>query len=184
MSCSYRSNAGNPDRAELQPRGNRAYAIDGKIFVRRSVLSELDFSGGLAAIHAERFGWLFVKRDGSTVPTVTFDNGPDVFSEGLARYLDRGKMGFIDRSGKVMIKAQYGFASPFQSGHSAVCNDPVVRMTGEHQLIRSGHWGCIDRSGRLVLPMKFSDEEIRAKLRRMGRERSGAADPAHASSPM
>jgi hypothetical protein len=164
VSGSYWSNSADPYTAELQSRGNCAYEKDGKVFVSRSSLSELNFKDGLATICTEQFGWLFVKQDGSTVPTVTFDNGPDYFSEGLARYVDDGKTGFIDKSGKIIIAAKFGFASPFGSGYSEVCNDLVMEADGEHQFVRSNHWGLINKKGRIVLPMKFSRQEIRAKI--------------------
>jgi hypothetical protein len=178
VSGAYWSNSTDPDKAQFQPRGYCAYEKEGKVFVRRSRLSELNFADGVAAISTVQFGWLFVKHDGSTVRTVTFENGPDYFSEGLVRYVDNQKTGFIDKSGRIIISAKYGFASPFESGYSAVCDDGLVETIGEHQLLRSNHWGCIDKKGRMVLPMKFSWQEIRLKIVEINQGEPHAANSA------
>jgi len=164
ISGAYSSNASDPDKAEFQPRGNCAYEVDGRVLVMPATLAELDFSKELPSIHTKEYGWLFVKRDGTTIRTITFDNGPDYFTEGLARYIDDGKTGFIDTSGRIIIKAQFGFASPFEGGFSQVCNDFVTESMGEHMLIKSSHWGCIDKNGQYVLPIKYSKEELSTKM--------------------
>lgn len=164
ISGAYCSNSNNPDEAELQPRGKMAYEKEGKIFATPTTLSKLDFSKGLAAISVSEKGWLFVKPDGSTIPTLTIDNGPDYFCEGLARYVDGGKTGFIDPSGNIVINAQFGFACPFKSGYSKVCDDFSLERLDEHQLVKSDHWGCIDKTGHLILPMEYSLQEIETRL--------------------
>ena len=166
VACSYWSNASEPSKAELQPRGYCAYEADGKIFVYQKALSELDFSKeGLAAIHTKPFGWLFVRRDGTTIRTVTNDNGPDSFSEERGRYVEDGKIGFIDLSGRVIVRAQYGFATPFKNGCSRVCDDFVRVKESEYEFIRSDRWGCIGRNGELLFPMKYSQQEMQGKLK-------------------
>jgi len=164
VECSYASNAASPDKAEYQPRGFRAQMRNGKVFVNRTTLSELEFTKeGLSSISVKSLGPFFVKRDGATLRTVRFDNGPDLFSEGLARYVENKKIGFIDPSGQVVIPAQFGFAFPFANGHSRVCNDFETVTRGEYDLIRSNRWGFIDRKGKAILSMQYSEEEAIAK---------------------
>jgi hypothetical protein len=38
-----------------------------------------------------------------------FDNGPDYLAEGLMRYVDNKKVGFVKRLGKKIIEAKYDF---------------------------------------------------------------------------
>lgn len=164
VECAYWSNAASTNEAELQSRGCRAHITNGKVIVDRATLSELDFSKeGLAAIFVKSLGWFFVKRDGTTLRSVKFENGPDSFSEGLSRYVENGKIGFIDLSGQVVIEAQYGFAFPFKNGHSRVCNDFKAVKSGEYHFTSSNRWGFIDRKGKLILSMQYSEEEAKAK---------------------
>ena len=167
ISGTYSSNASDPDKSEFQERGNCACEVDGKVCVLPSTLAELDFTKELPSICTKEYGWLFVKRDGSTIPTMAIDNGPDNFTEGLARYIDDEKTGFIDASGTIVIKAQFRFAAPFEGGFSRVCNDFVKEASDEYALIKSSHWGCINKKGQLVLPMKYSMEEISTQMHQL-----------------
>ena len=169
ISGSYCSNSSDPEEAQYQPRGNCAYEVNGKVVIPHSTLSKLDYSKqGLATIGLERFGYLFIKRDGTILRAKYCDNGPDSFSQHLARYLDdNDKVGFINESGKIIIKAQFGFSGQFSGGHTEVCNDFTLRKDGEHQAIVSNRWGCIDEKGRLVIPMKYSLQDIVDKMKRL-----------------
>lgn len=121
IDCSYYTTDSNPYMAELQPRWKCAFERNGRIYVSDSTLKSLQFTEKwLASISTEQYGWMFVKRDGSTISTITFDSGPDYFIKHLARYRADKKIGFIDESGRIVIKVQYDFAFPFRgvrSGH-------------------------------------------------------------------
>jgi hypothetical protein len=104
--------------------------------------------------------------------SVLFDNGADYYEEGLARFLENGKVGFHDESGNVVIKAQYDFATPFKDGRSSVCNGCYAtyehearlvplssgachRTLGDnHLIIKGGIWGEINLKGEVVVPLK------------------------------
>lgn len=46
-----------------------------------------------------------------------YDNGPDYVREGLYRIVDdRGRMGYADESGRVVIAPRFAFALPFEGG--------------------------------------------------------------------
>ncbi len=64
------------------------------------------------------------------------------FSDGLAKVLVTGKAGFIDSTGKLVIKAELSDAGRFSEG-VAPFED------------RKGKWGYIDKSGRVVIPSRF-----------------------------
>lgn len=49
-----------------------------------------------------------------------FDNGPDYWEEGLRRYVENGKIGFVDALGNKVIIAQWDFATPFYNGYAKV----------------------------------------------------------------
>lgn len=59
------------------------------------------------------------------------------FSEGLAYVVVKGKWGFINRAGDIIIKPQFDDAGCFRNGLA-----PVER---------NGKWGYIDRTGKLVV---------------------------------
>ena len=50
-----------------------------------------------------------------------YDNGPDYVREGLYRIVDdRGRMGYADESGRVVIAPRFAFALPFEDGKAKV----------------------------------------------------------------
>jgi hypothetical protein len=65
------------------------------------------------------------------------------FSEGLAAVLGpSGKMGYIDKTGKVVIPPQFLFARPFSEGLAAVANDQFA-------------FGYIDAQGKVIIPLVY-----------------------------
>jgi hypothetical protein len=64
------------------------------------------------------------------------------FNEGLAAASVDGEiMGYVDMTGSFVIEPQFEGAHKFQSGLAAVCC--------------KGHWGYIDRKGRVIIPFQF-----------------------------
>lgn len=124
---------------------------------------------GIAAVVDEK-GWAYIDIKGKLVirPFV-FDNGPDYFSEGLARFTSGGKFGFFDRHGKVVIPPGFDFAAPFSDGLAAVCVGCKEVFQGEHSFRKGGRWGFTDRSGSLVIPARFDEvrqfEKGKARVR-------------------
>ncbi len=105
---------------------------------------------GIAAVVDEK-GWAYIDRDGSVLlrPFV-FDNGPDDFAEGLARFVEDGKIGFFDRSGRIVIDARFEWVEPFSQGHAVFCEGCVKMEEGEHYRMSDGRWGAIDRAGTVI----------------------------------
>lgn len=79
-----------------------------------------------------------------------FDNGPDYFKEGLARYIDNEKVGFINEDLDVVIPAQFDWASYFENGESKVCNGCESVSDGDHSQMEGGSWGVLDKDGVVV----------------------------------
>ncbi|MEG3144599.1 WG repeat-containing protein [Sphingomonas sp. RT2P30] len=125
----------------------------GRMSVRPFHLRRLAFDRhGLANIYVD--GWYYVRRDGRSAPVMTLDNGAEGFSDGLARSQRRGKIGYIDQRLGLVIARRYDGAYPFASGVATVCIGCEVKMRGEHGSYVGGRWGCIDRRGVLVGPMR------------------------------
>lgn len=93
----------------------------------------------------------YVDRAGAVIlyPFV-FDNGPDAFSEGLSRYTENGKVGFINEKLEIVIPAQFDWASPFKNGTADVCKgcqQVYPDETKEHSRMEGGDWGTVDKNG-------------------------------------
>jgi len=133
---------------------------DGKVAIEPHFSVARDFSPeGIAAVVDEE-GWAYIDRSGRIVirPYI-FDNGPDYFAEGLARFTAGGKFGFFDQRGQVVIPPRFGFAKPFSEGLSAVCDGCREIAEGEHRRMQGGTWGYINRSGGQVIPLQFEEAE-------------------------
>ncbi len=102
---------------------------------------------GIAAVRDDQ-GWAYIDAAGETLVRVfEFDNGPDYFSEGMARYVDGDKMGYVDRKAQVVIEAQFDFATPFEDGRAEVCTGCEEQAMGEHSMMVGGQWWAIDADG-------------------------------------
>jgi len=134
--------------------------VDGRVVIPPSFSFALPFNahGTAFAVFpkspASNGGWFLI--DGRGAPLLApfiFDNVPDEFSEGLARFVKDGKMGFFDKSGKIVIPASYDFALPFENGAARVCRGCAQERYGEHYSMTGGQWGAVDRRGRFVVPL-------------------------------
>ncbi len=121
----------------------------GEVVIPAGFMMAEPFSqGGIAAVvHDGR--WIVIDRYGEPLlqPFVV-DNGPDPFSEGLARFVSGGRFGYFDIEGRVVISPRYDYARPFVDGRAEVCLGCVRRIDGEHLSYVGGRWGVVDRSGR------------------------------------
>lgn len=103
------------------------------------------------------------------------------FSEGLAAVRVDGKWGYADRTGKLVIPAQFTWANDFSEGLARVSLDKKVgfiNKTGavvvplqydvydlpEHfseglaPLRQNGKWGYVDRAGQFAIPSTFASD--------------------------
>jgi hypothetical protein len=78
-------------------------------------------------------------------PTTTLPplatQGPQLYPVTVAG----GAMGYVDKTGKMILPAQYAEAAPFSEGLAAV------------RLQAFGLWGYIDRSGKTIIEPQFAD---------------------------
>jgi hypothetical protein len=128
----------------------------GKVIIQPTFIMADNFSsGGIAAV-VDDSGWAYINKRGNIVirPFI-FDNGPDYFEEGLARFTEHEKFGFFDTTGKIVIKPQFEFASPFHEELAAICIGCKSKVQGEHRFMEGGKWGYIDRKGEIIIPPAF-----------------------------
>ena len=143
----------------------------GRFVIEPTYLMAMDFTeGGIAAVVDEE-GWVYINQRGEhLIRPFIFDNGPDYFHEGLARFIKNNKAGFFDIHGIVVIEPAFDFASPFSEGFAVVCMGCRRREVGEHFTVEGGRYGFIDRTGSIVIPIVydfadiFSDGKARVQL--------------------
>lgn len=95
-------------------------------------------SGGCVAID---------KNDNELFEVFWSDNGPDNIIEGFFRIIKKGKIGYANKEGKIIIKPQFDCAFPFKNGKAKVSNKCKTVPDGEHQLWESENWYFIDKKG-------------------------------------
>lgn len=105
--------------------------------------------------------WFYVKRDGSSLAVITYDNGADDFSEGLVRGLRNGKVAYFNNAFKQVIAPKYDWGWPFRDGHALVCSGCSSQSTDSHghTSLDGGVWGYIGSDGREVVPVRLSPSE-------------------------
>lgn len=132
----------------------------GKVVLSPRFQVAQEFTPGGMACGADKDGWVCI--DGQGTPLLRpfiFDNGPDEFSEGLARFVEAEKIGFFDQAGIKKIPARYSFALPFTDDRAAFCDGCTRRCEegGEHCSMTGGKWGLIDRTGAEVVAASFDE---------------------------
>jgi len=108
------------------------------------------FSEGLAPVKFGH-GWAYIDAKGNTAFTVPGAREAANFSEGLAGIAvaaassdpaaEKLKWGFIDKTGKIVIKPQFDEQYGFSEGLGRV--------------VENGLWGFIDRQGKFVIEPQF-----------------------------
>jgi hypothetical protein len=92
----------------------------------------------------------YVSRSGRSAPGMAMDNWADDFAQGRARSQLNGKIGYIDRSLKLVIRRRFDGAYPFgEDGHARVCIGCTM-SGGEHADFTGGRSFKIDRYGREI----------------------------------
>ena len=116
-------------------------------------------SEGIAAV-ADQSGWMYIDTKGKIlIRPFIFDNGPDPFQEGLARFRDKDKIGFFDQTGKIIIEPRFDFVMPFSDNLAAFCRGCKEIQEGEHSAVSGGKWGFIDRKGKIVIAPRYENVE-------------------------
>lgn len=125
--------------------------------------------GSAAIVDSNGMGHYIDRQGNLRFRAYAFDNGPDPFFDGFARYVHQGKIGFIDKSLKVRIPAKFGDAYYFRWGWAAYCEgcehalrleEPDFRYSGPPL---KGKWGIIDTLGHRITPPIYAEVRIISK---------------------
>ena len=125
------------------------------------------FSEGLlaAVIQSEQPRGVFLKRDGQVALEIPFWQQRTAhqrslytirrkqlapFSEGLAPVLSFNRIGFIDKTGKVVIAPEFRETNGFSEGLAAV---KIIGSDGQYT------WGYIDRTGGFAIEPQFKEAQ-------------------------
>jgi hypothetical protein len=120
----------------------------GKVVIEPRFDEARDFSEGLAYVTSKEFRG-FIDRDGKAV--IKIDGEAKDFHEGLAAVKASGTSqwggwGYIDRSGKWVIKPQYELADDFSEGLAQVMVDRKL--------------GFINKKGEMIIPPRFGARPV------------------------
>ena len=162
LSCSY-----TPDEAqgELQPHQSCAAHKNGTLQLAPQHLKQMSFSSeGLAQALIDG-QWHYIKRNGDTLPVITYDNGADYFSEGLVRSIRNGKVAYFSVDFAEAVPPRYDWGWPFENGRALVCRGCKKDKPDAdgHSSVGGGEWGYIDRHGVEVVPVRLSQTEAISK---------------------
>lgn len=133
----------------------------GDALISKKVAIDLDYDADGLAYLRTKDGFLYVNSHGNARQAVSYDNGPDYFADGLARTRQNGKIGYFDKSLKIVIAPAYDFGFPFSGGRAIVCNGCAEQPDGGHKIMVGGLWGAIDSQGGIVHAIGYSSEQIR-----------------------
>jgi hypothetical protein len=92
--------------------------------------------------------WYWFNRSGRQAQTMLVDTWAEDFVNGRARSPRSGKIGYVDRTLRLVIPARYDGALPFDNGVAEVCKECSLVQMGEHWMYEGGDWFCIDPRGR------------------------------------
>jgi len=168
QACSHR------ECVPFEKNGKWGYQDDrGRTVITAQFIIASDFSrAGIAAV-VDDSGWVYINRRGEKmIRPFVFDNGPDYFSEGLARFMKMNKFGFFNEKGQIVIPPQFEMVVPFQEGCAAFCNGCQLTPDGEHYRIKGGMWGFIDKKGTVIIAAEYEEahsfEQGKARVRKNG----------------
>ncbi|EMY71542.1 WG repeat-containing protein [Leptospira vanthielii] len=128
----------------------------GKVIIKAQYQQTMDFTKEQVSFVVSENKWICIDtKNNILLETFVYDNGPDYYSENLARFVENKKIGFFDSYCKKQIPAKYDFGFPFENGYSIVCNGCESKLDGEHTKIVGGKFGVINRKGKMVLPIEY-----------------------------
>lgn len=132
--------------------GYQFFYPDGSLAIEQGYFMAAEFSeAGFAAV-ADQEGWAYIDKKGNVwLRPFIYDNGPDYFSEGVARYVENEKMGLFTEKGEKLTKASYTFIRPMKEGRAAFCEGCETVRELEVSRIEGGKWGFLDEDGKVVI---------------------------------
>lgn len=125
---------------------------DGRLRLSSHVAQQLRFDADGLSVLLVKDQYYYVRADGSSLPVILSDNGPDAFTEGLTRGVFHGRIGFYDLRLREVVPPVHGYAWPFANGVARVCDGcrPGTPDINGYTPMQGGRWYYIDRRNREV----------------------------------
>lgn len=119
-------------------------------YIDSNYLKKLDFKGEeLISVFVNNH-FYYIRKNGKTMQTLTYENAADPFSDGLARTKINGKIGFFDTNLDIILKPIYDFAFPFYKGEAEICTGCKEKKERGTSILDGGKWQKIDRNGLII----------------------------------
>lgn len=126
----------------------------------KSGLITLDFCPKNIKREKQTWGCVFDRKGNLLYQSFFYDNGPDYFQEGVRRFVKNGKVGFVDRDGKIIIPAQHDFVTPFNYGYAEFCDGcHWEKIDDEHRTVVGGVWKVMNFKGETIAPSSVQTDE-------------------------
>ena len=99
----------NSGRAFVMKENGFWYLIDksGAFYNQVKYLQAMPFHNGLAPVHIPRFGWSFIRTDGTVLTKKMAYDDVSAFEHGYAPVMLGDEWGFINREGKLIVDCQF-----------------------------------------------------------------------------
>jgi hypothetical protein len=142
--------------------GDRGGFIDhtGKILFEVPLDVTLGFHEGVVGVLLKGTITYFDRAGKKLLISTDFGPKSNSFSEGLLPVETKGKWGFVDKNGRLVIDPQFEDASDFSDGLAPVKihSEETTWCPPDASGSRSGFtmkWGYIDKTGKLIIPAQF-----------------------------
>lgn len=124
---------------------------DGKYIINPIYKDANSFSEGLACVVMENGKPQFIDKNDKIIFTVDKAEYCYGFKEGLSRVKIKGKWGFIDKTGKIVVNPIYDEAQDFREGLAAVAKKDEKK----NEIL----WGYIDKNGAVKINFQFVEDK-------------------------
>ncbi|MFC1552336.1 WG repeat-containing protein [Candidatus Latescibacterota bacterium] len=125
--------------------------MNGKLLSKQKFVYAESFSNGIALVK-DQTTFYFIDKKGNIAinPELHFDN---IWSyvNGFAEVELKGKKGFIDNTGALIVKPKYDTVRSFSEGFAAV---DTIKKDGNFDV---HYWGFINDKGKVVIEQQFED---------------------------
>lgn len=144
---------------------NCATYIDGELTIYSEHLTSVGFGSSELASFWTQNQYFYIRKDGSYLAVIGHDNGADIFQEGLTRSVLDGKIAYFNPAFQMVISPKYDWGWPFSEGRAMVCSGCEIQSPDElgHKSVSGGVWGYIDKQGIEVVPVRYSQSDLRSK---------------------
>ena len=150
------------DKRELKVKeknGKYGYVDEsGKFVIKPKYISACGFNLKNVTGVLDKDGWHIINKDGKKLfKPFIFDNVPDEFVNGFARFVKDGKMGFYNEFGEVVVEAKYDFVDVMKNYIAPVNNGCKFVTELEVTTCEGGKWGLINYQGKVIVPIKYKE---------------------------